>query len=150
MGCGGSRAGPDPTTTRLLRHSSEPVELGCNFFDTAWAYGNGHSEQLLGRLVRNHPEQELHVATKVPPKNFKWPSRRGFTLDDASRPTTFDYAEKSLQNLGLPRIDLLQFHVWEDHWARRRALAACDRGLEAPGPDSRRSASASIAGSRPT
>jgi aryl-alcohol dehydrogenase-like predicted oxidoreductase len=93
--------------------------LGCNFFDTAWAYGNGHSEQLLGRLVRSHPEKELYVATKVPPRNFKWPSRGGFTLDDCFPPEHIrEYAEKSLKNLDLPRIDLLQFHVWEDAWAR--------------------------------
>jgi aryl-alcohol dehydrogenase-like predicted oxidoreductase len=94
------------------------VELGCNFFDTAWAYGNGHSERLLGELVRSHPGQTLYVATKVPPKNFQWPSRRGFTLDECfPRDHIREYTEKSLENLGLPRIDLLQFHVWEDAWA---------------------------------
>ena len=86
MGCGAWRAGPAPTTTRRRPRSSERVELGCNFFDTAWAYGNGRSEQMLGRLVRNHPDEELYVATKVPPKNFKWPSRRGYTLDDCFPP----------------------------------------------------------------
>ena len=118
MGCGAWRAGPGPTTTRQSAALERAVELGCNFFDTAWAYGNGHSEQLLGRLVRNHPEKELYVATKVPPKNFKWPSRREFTLDECFPPDHIrEYAEKSLRNLDLPRIDLLQFHVWEDHWA---------------------------------
>ncbi len=94
------------------------VELGCNFFDTAWGYGDGHSERLLGQLVRRHPERALYVATKIPPKNFKWPSRRGFTLDDCFPPDHIrEYAEKSLTNLDLTRIDLLQFHVWEDAWA---------------------------------
>src|SRR5208337_10008 len=58
------------------------VELGCNFFDTAWAYGRGKSERLLGDLVRRHAENRLFVATKIPPKNFIWPSKRGFALDD--------------------------------------------------------------------
>jgi aryl-alcohol dehydrogenase-like predicted oxidoreductase len=94
------------------------VRLGCNFFDTAWAYGGGHSERLLGRVVRAHPDRNLVVATKVPPKNFRWPSRRGFTLEDCFPPEHIaQYAAKSLENLGLPRIDLLQFHVWEDAWA---------------------------------
>jgi|SRR5579864_2260591 len=94
------------------------VELGCNFFDTAWAYGAGHSERLLGRVVRAHPDRGLLVATKIPPKNFIWPSRRGFSLDDCFPPDHIRaYAEKSLENLALPRIDLLQFHVWEDAWA---------------------------------
>ncbi len=101
-----------------LESLERAVALGCNFFDTAWGYGSGHSEQLLGRLVRNHPDKTLHVATKLPPKNFLWPSRRGFTLDECFPPEHIrEYAEKSLENLGLPRIDLLQFHVWEDAWA---------------------------------
>jgi aryl-alcohol dehydrogenase-like predicted oxidoreductase len=58
------------------------VDLGCTFFDTALAYGEGHSEQLLGELVRNNPGKKLVTATKIPPKNRTWPSRRG------SRPTT--------------------------------------------------------------
>lgn len=94
------------------------VRLGCNFFDTAWAYGAGHSEKLLGRLVRDHADRELFVATKIPPKNFKWPSRRDSKLEECFPADHIkEYAEKSLANLGLPRIDLLQFHVWEDAWA---------------------------------
>ena len=94
------------------------VERGCTFFDTAWGYGEGHSERLLGQLVRAHPDRALITATKIPPKNFTWPSRRGFRLEDCFPPEHIrEYAEKSLANLGLPRIDLLQFHVWEDAWA---------------------------------
>ena len=68
--------------------------------------------------MRHHPERPLFVATKVPPKNFKWPSQRGFTLDECFPPDHIkEYADKSLHNLALTRIDLLQFHVWEDAWA---------------------------------
>jgi aryl-alcohol dehydrogenase-like predicted oxidoreductase len=95
------------------------VQLGCNFFDTAWGYGNGRSERVLGQLVRRHPERTLYIATKIPPKNFTWPSRRGFTLEDCFPPDHIrEYTEKSLRNLELTRIDLLQFHVWEDAWAQ--------------------------------
>jgi len=94
------------------------VDLGCNFFDTAWGYGEGHSERLLGQLVRNNAGRRLYTATKIPPKNRKWPSRRGFALDDVFPPDYIrEYAEKSLANLGVEQIDLLQFHVWEDDWA---------------------------------
>ncbi len=114
-GLAGWTGSDDDETAQALERA---VELGCNFFDTAWAYGNGRSELHLGRLVRRHPEKELFVATKVPPKNFKWPSRREFTLDECFPPDHIrHYAEKSLKNLGLTCIDLLQFHVWEDHWA---------------------------------
>lgn len=94
------------------------VELGCNFFDTAWAYGQGKSERLLGDLVRRHAEKRLFVATKIPPKNFIWPSKRGFVLDDCFPPDhIIEYTEKSLSNLRVETIDLMQFHVWEDSWA---------------------------------
>jgi aryl-alcohol dehydrogenase-like predicted oxidoreductase len=94
------------------------VELGCNFFDTAWGYGNGKSECLLGNLLKRHPEKRLYTATKIPPKNFIWPSRREFTLDDCFPPEhIIAYVEKSLTNIDVETIDLIQFHVWEDSWA---------------------------------
>jgi aryl-alcohol dehydrogenase-like predicted oxidoreductase len=94
------------------------VDLGCNFFDTALAYGEGKSEHLLGELVRANPGKKLYVASKLPPKNRTWPSRRGFALDKVF---PADYIRQSLdvslKNLGQTSIDLLQFHVWEDAWA---------------------------------
>ena len=96
------------------------VEMGCTFFDTAWAYGDGKSEELLGDLVRRHPEKKLFIATKIPPKNRIWPSQRSFTLDEVfPYDYILEYTDKSLANLGVETIDLLQFHVWEDHWAER-------------------------------
>jgi aryl-alcohol dehydrogenase-like predicted oxidoreductase len=93
------------------------VDLGCNFFDTALAYGEGHSENLLGQVVRANPNKKLYTATKVPPKNRQWPSRREFSLDDCFPP---DYIEQSvhasLKNAGLESFDLMQFHTWEDNW----------------------------------
>ncbi|MCL4879330.1 MAG: aldo/keto reductase [Anaerolineae bacterium] len=114
-GMGGWMESDDAESMQSLHRS---VELGCNFFDTAWGYGAGHSEGLLGQLVRSHPDKKLYVATKIPPKNFKWPSRREYTLDETFPPDHIrEYTEKCLQNLGLPSIDLMQFHVWEDGWA---------------------------------
>lgn len=94
------------------------ADLGCNFFDTAFAYGDGHSERLLGQIVRANPARKLYTATKIPPKHRFWPSRRGDRLDDVF-PSDYirEYAERSLENLGLTSVDLLQFHVWEDEWA---------------------------------
>lgn len=94
------------------------VDLGCNFFDTALAYGDGKSEQILGKLLRANPGKQLYVATKVPPKNRKWPSRRGSTLDEVF-PAEYirSSLEISLGHLGISSVDLLQFHVWEDDWA---------------------------------
>ena len=97
------------------------VELGCNFFDTAWAYGDGHSERLLGATLRKHKGQRLYVATKIPPKNRRWPAKPEYTLDDVFPPDHIrEYCEDSLRNIGVSKIDLLQFHVWSDHWTEDR------------------------------
>jgi aryl-alcohol dehydrogenase-like predicted oxidoreductase len=94
------------------------ADLGCNFFDTAWAYGGGVSERLLGELIRANPAKRLYAASKIPPKNRRWPSRRGDPLDEAFPPDHIrEYTEKSLTNLGVAKLDLMQFHVWEDDWA---------------------------------
>ncbi|WP_138482950.1 aldo/keto reductase [Dyadobacter bucti] len=95
------------------------VESGVNFFDTAWGYAEGLSEQILGDLIRRYPDKKLYAATKIPPKNRSWPSRPEFTLKEVF-PAEYivEYTEKSLKNLGTERIDLLQFHVWEDGWAQ--------------------------------
>jgi aryl-alcohol dehydrogenase-like predicted oxidoreductase len=94
------------------------VELGCTFFDTAWIYGRGHSECLLGDLLRTHPDRGLVVATKIPPKDRRWPSTRESRIQDVFPADHIrEYTETSLRNLGVDRLDLLQFHVWEDAWA---------------------------------
>lgn len=108
--------GSDDDQSRVALH--EAVSLGCNFFDTAWGYGKGHSERLLGELVRAHPHTRLYTASKIPPKNMQWPSRRGMTLNEVFPPDHIEeFAERTMRNLGIPTLDLLQFHVWEDAWA---------------------------------
>ncbi|TLU98922.1 aldo/keto reductase [Dyadobacter luticola] len=95
------------------------VESGVNFFDTAWGYGEGLSERILGELIKRYSDRKLYAATKIPPKNRIWPSKSDFKLKDVF-PADYivEYTEESLQNLGTERIDLLQFHVWEDSWAQ--------------------------------
>jgi aryl-alcohol dehydrogenase-like predicted oxidoreductase len=94
------------------------VELGCNFFDTAWIYGSGHSERLLGETLRRHPDRRLYVATKIPPKNSRWPGRAGDPVEQTFPADHIRaFTETSLRNLGVPSIDLQQFHVWSDTWA---------------------------------
>jgi aryl-alcohol dehydrogenase-like predicted oxidoreductase len=93
------------------------IALGCNFFDTAWAYGDGHSERLLGRTLKRHSGTRLYAATKIPPKNRRWPARDEYTLDEVYPPDYIhEYTEKSLRNLDVTTIDLQQFHVWSDKW----------------------------------
>ncbi|WP_299431833.1 aldo/keto reductase [uncultured Meiothermus sp.] len=114
-GLAGWTGSDDEETQRALHRA---VELGVNFFDTAWAYGEGRSEKILGELVRAHPDQKLYTASKIPAKNFKWPARADYTLEECFPPDHIRrYTEWSLQNLGLPSLDLMQFHVWNDRWA---------------------------------
>ncbi|MFC2126016.1 aldo/keto reductase [Bacteroidota bacterium] len=113
-GMGGWTGSEDEESMRSLQLA---VDLGCNFFDTAWGYGAGKSEGLLGNLIRANPDKKLYTATKIPPKNFKWPSTREFTLDECFPPDHIqEYVERSLINAGLESFDLMQFHTWEDHW----------------------------------
>ena len=112
----GGRSGSDDAESRASLHRA--VEHGCTFFDTALAYGIGKSEALLGEVVRAHPDRGLVVATKVPPKNLKWPGKAEYPVADTFPPDHIhEFTGKSLENLGLERIDLLQFHVWDDAWA---------------------------------
>lgn len=114
-GMGGWTESDDQESMDSLRRS---VELGCNFFDTALAYGQGHSERLLGQLLRDNPDKKLYVATKIPPRNAQWPSRRGTLLSDVfPYEYIMEMTDISLKNLGVDQIDLMQFHVWEDDWA---------------------------------
>jgi aryl-alcohol dehydrogenase-like predicted oxidoreductase len=102
-----------------LRALQQAVDLGCNFFDTAYAYGEGHSERLLAEILQANPDKRLYAATKIPPKNRRWPARQDHTLDETF-PADYilEMTEKSLDNLGVDTIDLMQFHVWSDAWAK--------------------------------
>lgn len=105
-----------------MRSLERAVQLGCNFFDTAWIYGEGHSEKLLGQLLRNHPDKRLYTATKIPPKNLQWPARPEYLLTEVFPADHIrKYVERSLANLGHHAIDLIQFHVWSDMWAEDAA-----------------------------
>ena len=106
--------------TEVDRALDRAVEMGCNFFDTAWAYGSGLSEEILNALIKRHAGKKLYAATKIPPKNRKWPSKPEYSLKDVfPKDYIIEYTEKSLKNLGIERIDLQQFHVWEDGWAQQ-------------------------------
>jgi len=104
----------------VKRALDRAVEMGCNFFDTAWAYGSGISKRILCELIKRHGGKKLYAATKIPPKNRKWPSKPEYLLKDVfPKDYIIEYTEKSLKNLGVERIDLQQFHVWEDGWAQQ-------------------------------
>ncbi len=124
-GIGGNQwqGGKDDESIRALKRA---FELGVNFVDTALAYGDGHSEQLVGQVVKKS-FHKIYIATKVPPKNRVWPASSSTPISEVF---PYDYiiesTEQSLRNLGVEQIYLQQFHVWTDAWANtdewRRAI----------------------------
>src|SRR5919107_1296223 len=92
------------------------IDLGLNFIDTALAYGDGHSERLVGRVVRERDET-VYVATKIPPMNQIWPAPSGLSPDEVF-PGSYvkECTEQSLKNLGFETIEVQQLHVWQDEW----------------------------------
>lgn len=114
-----------------LRALHRAVDQGVNFIDTALAYGEGYSEKLVGRFVKERSER-IYVATKVAPKNRIWPSKG--TLDEVFPPEYIvESAETSLANMRVESLDLLQLHVWDPSWfADSRWFEALD-GLRRQG-----------------
>jgi aryl-alcohol dehydrogenase-like predicted oxidoreductase len=93
------------------------VDLGCNFFDTAWAYGEGKSDGLLGEIMARNSGKRLYAASKVPPGNERWPALPEYKYSDVfSTQHVFQYADMIRKQLRVDTIDLLQFHVWDDSW----------------------------------
>jgi aryl-alcohol dehydrogenase-like predicted oxidoreductase len=130
-GIGGKqwKGGEDKESLQSLRRS---FELGLNFIDTALAYGDGHSEKLVGSVVKDAPHR-VFVATKAPPMNRIWPAAPGSRIEDVF---PYEYivrcTEESLRNLGVETIDLQQLHVWDPDWVDRdewkRAFEDLKRG----------------------
>lgn len=92
------------------------IDEGITFFDTAWAYGNGHSEKILGKAVRESGKK-VFIASKVPSKKWEWPAGDKSTLKESfPKKYIVEKTEESLKHLNRDYIDLMQFHVWNDKW----------------------------------
>jgi aryl-alcohol dehydrogenase-like predicted oxidoreductase len=101
-----------------LQALQSAVDLGCNFFDTAWAYGNGKSDALLGQILAKNKNKRLYAASKIPPMNDQWPAVPAYRYKDVfPAKHVFNYTKKIIEKLGTESIDLLQFHVWDDSWS---------------------------------
>ncbi len=117
-GIGGNQwlGGSDDESMRALHQA---MELGVNFIDTALAYGDGHSEKLVGKVVREG-HHRIHLASKIPPKNRLWPAQPGVGIESVF---PYEYilrcTEDSLRNLKVDTLDLQQLHVWNPEWFHR-------------------------------
>ncbi len=113
-GMGGWSGSNDDESLASLQRA---VDLGCNFFDTAFVYGDGRSENLLGQLVRANADKKIYTATKIPPKNMLYPTLPEYSLEDCYPPAHIEeFLHKSLKNAKLESFDLLQIHTWNDDW----------------------------------
>ena len=131
-GIGGKQwmGGRDDESVRALQRA---FELGVNLIDTALAYGDGHSEELVGEAVRR-AFHRIHIATKIPPKNRIWPASPSTPVEEVF---PYDYiirsTEESLRNLKTEQIYLQQFHVWTDAWSQTEEWRRAIEDLKASG-----------------
>lgn len=107
------------TDDRLsIRALLRAFERGVNFIDTAYGYGDGHSERLLAKAFREY-RGRVTVATKIPLKTPDWPPKRETRAKAAfPRGWIIEHTEKSLRNLGTDCIDVQQLHIWRDEWVQ--------------------------------
>jgi len=114
LGWGGQR---DEDSVAALRQA---FDLGCNFIDTAQGYGDGRSEQLIGKFLKAHKGEHVYVATKIPVKGpGEWPPLPYDSIE-ARYPGPYlrECVEVSLRNLQTDCLDLLQLHTWTRAWNR--------------------------------
>lgn len=111
------------------------LDLGCNFVDTALGYGNGRSERVVGRVLRERTGADrIYVATKIPPAPGAWPPG---PRDDIEKRFPAGYirtkVDECLRNLQTECLDLLQLHTWTRAWNRHPSALETLRELQREG-----------------
>lgn len=117
-----------------VRTLQKALDLGCNLIDTAQGYGDGHSEQIIGRVLRERKGERIYVATKIPPKPGAWPPTPHDKIQDRY-PASYirERIESSLRNLQTDCLDLLQLHSWTRAWNRDPQALETLRALQQEG-----------------
>lgn len=131
-GIGGTMwIGADDKESKRVLHRA--VEAGISFFDTAYVYGNGRSEQLIGQ-VEKECSKPMIIASKIPSKKFEWPAKDDSRLTDSfPKEHIIAITERSLKRLNREYLDLQQFHVWNDRWAEEDEWKEAIRKLKEDG-----------------
>lgn len=110
------------------------IDRGCNFFDTAWAYGEGKSDGLLAEIMQQNKARQLYAASKIPPANDRWPALPSYPYQEVFPPQhVFKYADLIRRQLRVDTIDLLQFHVWDDSWSEEKDFRSTVEKLKKDG-----------------
>ncbi|MBI4209239.1 MAG: aldo/keto reductase [Deltaproteobacteria bacterium] len=108
----------DRDDAQALKTLNEAIDSGINFWDTAYAYGEGHSEELIGKVLKERKYRDkIYVATKIPPKDHHWPAKHSSHAKDIFPSAHIrEMTETSLKNLKSDYIDIQQLHVWGKDW----------------------------------
>jgi len=117
-----------------VRALHKALDLGCNFIDTAQGYGDGHSEQIIGRVLKDRKGERVYVATKIPPSPGAWPPAPYDRIEDRF-PEAYvrERVEMSLRSLQTDCLDLLQLHTWTRAWNRHPAVLEVLQALKKEG-----------------
>jgi aryl-alcohol dehydrogenase-like predicted oxidoreductase len=129
-GAGWGKQGDDES----IRALHKALDLGCNFIDTAQGYGDGHSEQIIGRVLKERSGERIYVATKIPPQSGAWPPAP-YDIIEERYPEAYirERVETSLRNLQTDCLDLLQLHTWTRAWNWNPAALQVLRRLQMEG-----------------
>jgi len=121
IGCGtwalGSNWGPqDDQASIAALHRA--LDLGCNFVDTARAYGDGRAERVIAKALKGRAKDKVYLASKIPPQlPGDWPPGPYDTLQERFPSQHVQAAlEASLRDLQTDCIDLMQIHTWSRAW----------------------------------
>jgi len=132
---GGGSSWGNQDDDESVRTLHKALDLGCNFIDTAQGYADGHSERIIGRVLKERKGERIYVATKIPVKApGAWPPTPYDKIEDRF-PEAFlrERIEFSLRNLQTDCIDLIQLHTWTRAWNRNPTALEVLRQLQKEG-----------------
>jgi aryl-alcohol dehydrogenase-like predicted oxidoreductase len=117
-----------------IRALHAALDRGCNFIDTAQGYGDGHSEKIIGQVLKDRKGERIYVATKIPPKPGHWPPSPYDKIEERySEAYLRERVEASLRALQTDCLDLLQLHSWTRAWNRNPTALEVLRALKREG-----------------
>lgn len=108
--------------SKSIRAIHTALDAGINYIDTAAGYGSGHSEQVIGKALKERHEKgdNVVVSTKVLPKCMIWAPPPEKDIDEFFPPDWIvEQCEKSLRNLQIEQIGILFLHTWNSSWGHR-------------------------------